>query len=94
MTHSHNNEPITKFIDIFELMDCLRVSRTTIKRWNSNGAMPEGIRIGPRLVRWERARTISQSGFAATGAGFVNVRSVLAEVGAIRHRRTANLTDR
>jgi hypothetical protein len=40
MTHSHNNEPITKFIDIFELMDCLRVSRTTIKRWNSNGAMP------------------------------------------------------
>ena len=55
MTHSHNSEPITKFIDIFELMDCLRVSRTTIKRWNSNGAMPEGIRIGPRLVRWERA---------------------------------------
>ena len=40
MTHSHNNEPITKFIDIFELMDCLRVSRTTIERWNSNGAMP------------------------------------------------------
>ena len=55
MTHSHNSEPITKFIDIFELMDCLRVSRTTIKRWNSNGAMPEGIRIGPRLLRWERA---------------------------------------
>ena len=57
MTHSHNSEPITKFIDIFELMDCLRVSRTTIKRWNSNGAMPEGIRIGPRLVRWERAQS-------------------------------------
>ncbi len=55
MTHSTNSEPITKFIDIFELMDCLRVSRTTIKRWNSNGSMPEGIRIGPRLVRWERA---------------------------------------
>ena len=56
MTHSHNSDPITKFIDIFELMDCLRVSRTTIKRWNSNGAMPEGIRIGPRLVRWERTQ--------------------------------------
>ena len=46
--------PASQFIDIPELSERLNVSRTTLKRWNRNGFMPHGIRVGPRLLRWKR----------------------------------------
>jgi len=46
--------PARQFIDIPELAERLQVSRTTLKRWNRNGYMPHGIRVGPRLLRWKR----------------------------------------
>jgi len=46
--------PTSQFVDISELAERLHVSRTTLKRWNRNGYIPNGIRVGPRLLRWER----------------------------------------
>ena len=54
MPHLDNTQPASQFLDIVALAERLQVSRTTIKRWHKSGAMPQGIRIGPRLLRWDR----------------------------------------
>ena len=45
----------TAFIDSAELAKFIGVSQNTIKRWSRNGDMPQGRRVGPRLLKWDRA---------------------------------------
>ena len=54
MPHLDNTQPASQFLDIVALAEQLQVSRTTVKRWHKSGTMPAGIRIGPRLLRWDR----------------------------------------
>ena len=54
MPHLDNTQPASQFLDIVALAEQLQVSRTTVKRWHKSRAMPAGIRIGPRLLRWDR----------------------------------------
>tara|TARA_B100001123_G_scaffold142392_1_gene165414 strand:+ start:266 stop:493 length:228 start_codon:yes stop_codon:yes gene_type:complete len=42
-------------IDSAELAKFLGVSQQTVKRWACNGVMPKGRRVGPRLMKWNRA---------------------------------------
>ena len=42
-------------IDSAELALFMGVAPGTIKRWSRNGDMPKGRRVGPRLLKWERA---------------------------------------
>ena len=43
------------FVDSPELARMFGVSLGTIKRWSRNGDMPKGRRVGPRLLKWDRA---------------------------------------
>ena len=45
----------TALIDSAELAKFIGVSQNTIKRWSRNGVMPKGRRVGPRLLKWNRA---------------------------------------
>ena len=54
MPHLDNTQPDSQFLDIVALAERLQVSRITVKRWHKSGAMPPGICIGPRLLRWDR----------------------------------------
>ena len=42
-------------IDSVELAVLMGVATSTIKRWSRNGDMPKGRRVGPRLLKWDRA---------------------------------------
>ena len=42
-------------MDSIELALLLGVVPSTVKRWAFNGDMPKGRRVGPRLLKWDRA---------------------------------------
>ena len=42
-------------MDSIELARLLGVVPSTVKRWSRNGVMPKGRRVGPRLLKWDRA---------------------------------------
>ena len=42
-------------IDSVELALLMGVATSTVKRWSRNGDMPKGRRVGPRLLKWDRA---------------------------------------
>ena len=42
-------------IDSVEVAEQMGVVPGTIKRWSRNGEMPKGRRVGPRLLKWNRA---------------------------------------
>ena len=42
-------------MDSIELAAMMGVAPGTIKRWSRNGDMPKGRRVGPRLLKWDRA---------------------------------------
>ena len=42
------------FISSPELAQMFGVALGTIKRWSRNGDMPQGRRVGPRLLKWGR----------------------------------------
>ena len=43
-----------KLVDSPELARMFGVSLGTIKRCSRNGDMPQGRRLGPRLLKWDR----------------------------------------
>ena len=46
--------PDTALIDSAELAALMGVATSTVKRWSRNGDMPQGRRVGPRLLKWNR----------------------------------------
>ena len=46
--------PDTALIDSVELAALMGVATSTVKRWSRNGDMPQGRRVGPRLLKWNR----------------------------------------
>lgn len=48
-SHSRN-----VFIRLPELADLIGVSPVTIWRWEKSGSFPRRIKLGPRLVAWDR----------------------------------------
>ena len=46
--------PSTALIDSAQLAEYIGVAPQTIKRWSRNGVMPQGRRVGPRLLKWNR----------------------------------------
>ena len=50
-----STKPESLLIDSVELAALMGVATSTVKRWSRNGDMPQGRRVGPRLLKWERA---------------------------------------
>ena len=48
-------KPQSMMIDSFEMAALMGVATSTVKRWSRNGDMPQGRRVGPRLLKWDRA---------------------------------------
>ena len=46
--------PDTALVDSAELAALMGVATSTVKRWSRNGDMPQGRRVGPRLLKWNR----------------------------------------
>ena len=46
--------PDTALVDSAELAALMGVATSTVKRWSRNGDMPQGRRVGPRLLKWSR----------------------------------------
>lgn len=46
--------PDTALIDSAELAALMGVATSTVKRWSRNGVIPQGRRVGPRLMKWNR----------------------------------------
>lgn len=42
-------------MNIHEVCELLRVSRTTLWRWRRDGVGPEPVQVGPRTLRYRRA---------------------------------------
>ena len=50
-----STKPESLLIDSVELAALMGVATSTVKRWSRNGDMPQGRRVGPRLLKWDRA---------------------------------------
>ena len=50
-----STKPESLLIDSVELAALMGVATSTVKRRSRNGDMPQGRRVGPRLLKWERA---------------------------------------
>ena len=44
-----------RYLTIFEVAKMLSVSTMTIRRWWTNGKMPEPVRPGGTSIRWDEA---------------------------------------
>ncbi len=49
-------KPESMMIDSVELAALMGVATSTVKRWSRNGDMPQGRRVGPRLLKWDRGQ--------------------------------------
>ena len=49
-----STKPESVLIDSVELAALMGVATSTVKRWSRNGDMPQGRRVGPRLLKWNR----------------------------------------
>jgi excisionase family DNA binding protein len=43
-----------RLLDVHQVCELLGVSRSTLHVWTKRGFMPSPIRVGPKLIRWER----------------------------------------
>lgn len=48
-------EPENFAMSIREIAARLGVSERTIRRWSRTGRFPRPVRLGPKLLRWDRA---------------------------------------
>ena len=46
--------PDTALVDSADLAALMGVATSTVMRWSRNGDMPQGRRVGPRLLKWNR----------------------------------------
>ena len=58
-------------MDSIELAAFMGVATSTVKRWSRDGHMPKGRRVGPRLMKWDRAeiQTWMQDGCPRVNGG-------------------------
>lgn len=43
-----------RLLDVHQVCEMLGVSRSTLHVWTKRGFLPSPIRLGPKLLRWER----------------------------------------
>ena len=48
------NETERILLDVTAMCELLGVSRTTLWQWTRRGFMPSPLRLGPKLLRWEK----------------------------------------
>ena len=48
------NTPKRILLDVTAMCELLGVSRTTLWQWARRGFMPSPLRLGPKLLRWEK----------------------------------------
>ena len=51
-----STKPESVLIDSVELAALMGVATSPVKRWSRNGDMPQGRRVGPRLLKWDRSQ--------------------------------------